>query len=190
MSQDEVQNLRSQFHALRGRDADGKQLVCQQGLASLPAGRLTDPSFHGAAERTDQARNAEEEWMDNPGNVPSTNQGVAPSVTSISASSGCYPLQSPCSHSRADGLAYEPADDGTHLDMLVGLLVGFFMGILVLFWVKEANMYNRRQQLGMHASCTDQLEPDLYADCVRPVHRLLGIVTGLVINLAFGMLRM
>ncbi|KAI8915132.1 hypothetical protein BC831DRAFT_516837 [Entophlyctis helioformis] len=109
MSQDEVQNLRSQFHALRGRDAD---------------------------ERTDQARNAEEEWMDNPGNVPSTNQ-----------------------------------DDGTHLDMLVGLLVGFFMGILVLFWVKEANMYNRRAATG-------------------PVHRLLGIVTGLVINLAFGMLRM
>nr|KAJ3422009.1 hypothetical protein HK105_001521 [Polyrhizophydium stewartii] len=101
MSEDEVRSLRQQFHALRGAED---------------------------AERTDAARNAEEEWMESPGNPN------------------------------------DDRDSGTHTDMLLGLVVGFFMGILVLFWVKEANMYNRRQQL--------------------------GIVTGLLINFSFGLLRM
>eukprot|EP00842_Homolaphlyctis_polyrhiza_P005033 jgi/Hompol1/5530/HPOL_004509-RA len=49
MSQEEVANLRAQFHTLRGTPID---------------------------DRPENARNAEEEWMDNPGNTHRDDQGI------------------------------------------------------------------------------------------------------------------
>ena len=42
----------------------------------------------------------------------------------------------------------------THSDMLIGLMVGFFMGILAIYWIKEARMYNRQQQLGIQSKAS------------------------------------
>ncbi|KAJ1332169.1 hypothetical protein BSLG_008985 [Batrachochytrium salamandrivorans] len=102
MSIQEVEDLRTQFHSLRSQGAD---------------------------EPPENARDAEESWMENP------------------VSTGHF-------------------DDtgGTHTDMLIGLMVGFFMGILILLWIKEAHMCNQRRQL--------------------------GIITGLTINISFGVLRL
>jgi hypothetical protein len=94
---DEVQELRQQFHALRGVD-------------------VFDPS---------QIQEAEEEWIEN------TNPQL---------------------------------EDGNEFDLLIGLVFGFFCGIFLLFWVKERNMYTRKQQQ--------------------------GIFTGLLLNISFGLLRL
>ncbi|KAL1917631.1 uncharacterized protein VTP21DRAFT_4024 [Calcarisporiella thermophila] len=51
---------------------------------------------------------------------------------------------------------------GAYYDMVIGLLFGFFMGLIVLFWFKE-QAFSRRQQM--------------------------GIVAGLLINISFGILR-
>ncbi|KAJ3332662.1 hypothetical protein HDU76_013476 [Blyttiomyces sp. JEL0837] len=101
-SREEVDNLRVQFHAMRGTE------------------------YH---DQNDAARSAEEDWIDN----RNTN-------------------------------TRDTAVDGTHLDMLSGLIVGFFLGVLVLFWIKEQGLFTRRQQM--------------------------GIIVGLLVNLSFGVLRM
>jgi hypothetical protein len=49
-------------------------------------------------------------------------------------------------------------------DILKGLVMGFFCGLLIIFWVKESNMFTRKQQQ--------------------------GILTGLLLNIAFGILRL
>ncbi|KAI8617347.1 DUF2407 C-terminal domain-containing protein [Chytriomyces sp. MP71] len=50
-----------------------------------------------------------------------------------------------------------------NVEILLGLCFGFFGGIMVLFWIKERDLFTRRQQL--------------------------GIVVGLLINIFFGLLR-
>jgi hypothetical protein len=52
--------------------------------------------------------------------------------------------------------------EGTHLDMLWGLMVGFFVGIIILFWIKEQGLFTRRQQM--------------------------GIIVGMLLNISFGIL--
>ena len=52
--------------------------------------------------------------------------------------------------------------EGTHLDMIWGLMVGFFMGIIILFWIKEQGLFTRRQQM--------------------------GIIVGMLLNISFGIL--
>jgi hypothetical protein len=52
---------------------------------------------------------------------------------------------------------------GSHEDLLWGMVVGFFIGVVVLFWIKEHGMFNRRQQM--------------------------GIIVGLLINTSLGVMR-
>jgi hypothetical protein len=49
-------------------------------------------------------------------------------------------------------------------DILKGLIFGFFCGLVVVFWFKESNMFTRKQQQGIFA--------------------------GLLLNIAFGFLRL
>jgi len=37
--------------------------------------------------------------------------------------------------------------EGSYAEMVWGLMLGFFMGLIVLFWFKEAT-FSRRQQMG------------------------------------------
>jgi len=40
--------------------------------------------------------------------------------------------------------------EGSYGEMVWGLMLGFFMGLIVLFWFKEAT-FSRRQQMGKFA---------------------------------------
>ncbi|KAI9206854.1 DUF2407 C-terminal domain-containing protein [Polychytrium aggregatum] len=60
--------------------------------------------------------------------------------------------------------AAEVSRDGTHVDLLCGLMVGYFIGIIVVFWIKEQGLFTRRHQM--------------------------GIIAGLMINIVFGILRL
>jgi hypothetical protein len=40
--------------------------------------------------------------------------------------------------------------EGSYGEMVWGLMLGFFMGLIVLFWFKEAT-FSRRQQMGKMA---------------------------------------
>ncbi|KAG0275779.1 hypothetical protein BGZ95_008374 [Linnemannia exigua] len=53
--------------------------------------------------------------------------------------------------------------EGSYGEMVWGLMLGFFMGLIVLFWFKEAT-FSRRQQM--------------------------GIIAGLMINVGFGVLHL
>ncbi|KAI8807172.1 DUF2407 C-terminal domain-containing protein [Cladochytrium replicatum] len=114
-TREEVDALRSQFHAMRGVD---------------PNQTNADPSNPSLA-----ARFAEDDWIDNRTPSNTTNPEGSP----------------------------EWEQEGTLSDMLAGLLFGFFMGILVLLWMKEQGIFNRRQQA--------------------------GILAGFLINISFGILR-
>ena len=87
MSQQDVANFRTEFHALRGTDLE---------------------------DTPEAARSAEEEWMSNP-------------VT--------------------DGQDEPLANEGSDYDWIYGALIGFFGGIISLFWLRE--VFNRRQQIGL-----------------------------------------
>ncbi|KAI8854421.1 DUF2407 C-terminal domain-containing protein [Chytridium lagenaria] len=112
-SAEEVDNLRTQFHSIRGTDVH---------------------------VNFDTARNAEEEWIDN-----ATVRDRESSNNSISFS-----------------LMHVDEEEGSNMDVLIGLLAGFFMGVLVLFWIKEHSLFTRRQQM--------------------------GIIAGLLLNISFGIL--
>ncbi|KAJ3102289.1 hypothetical protein HDU97_000646 [Phlyctochytrium planicorne] len=101
-SVEEVDNLRTQFHNIRGTN--------------------THMDF-------ESVRNAEEEWIDN---------------SAI--------------RNR------EPESEGSMVDVVIGVMAGFFLGVLVLFWIKEQGFFTRRQQM--------------------------GIIAGLFLNISYGILRM
>ncbi|KAJ3398278.1 hypothetical protein CcCBS67573_g01856 [Chytriomyces confervae] len=101
-SAEEVSNLRSQFHSIRGRD-----------------------------EHNDPTRTAEEAWIDNP--------------------------------QRGETEPDEATSRDPNAEIVLGLCIGFFGGILVLFWIKEQDFFTRRQQL--------------------------GIIVGMIINICYGLLR-
>ncbi|KAI9310493.1 DUF2407 C-terminal domain-containing protein [Dichotomocladium elegans] len=90
--------------------------------------RLRFHRAHGitADENSAEARNLEDEWIDN------SNETLA------------------------DGSL-----QGTYKEMMWGLLLGFFLGLICLFWFRES-VFTRRHQM--------------------------GIVAGIFINLSFGIL--
>ncbi|KAJ3322403.1 hypothetical protein HDV06_003140 [Boothiomyces sp. JEL0866] len=99
LEENEVLELRQQFHTLRGVNV------------------LESPNL---------ATQAEEQWIENAGN-----ENIE--VT------------------------------GSQIDLLLGLVLGYFAGIIIIFWLKEGNIFSRRQQQ--------------------------GIISGIVINVFFGILR-
>ncbi|KAJ3311875.1 hypothetical protein HDV04_003615 [Boothiomyces sp. JEL0838] len=99
LEENEVLELRQQFHTLRGVNI------------------LETPNL---------ATQAEEQWIENAGN-----ESVEVSESQV--------------------------------DLLMGLVLGYFAGIIIIFWLKEANIFSRRQQQ--------------------------GIISGIVINVFFGILR-
>ncbi|KAJ3262620.1 hypothetical protein HK103_000149 [Boothiomyces macroporosus] len=99
LEENEVLELRQQFHTLRGVNV------------------LETPNL---------ATQAEEQWIENAGN-----ESVEVSESQV--------------------------------DLLMGLVLGYFAGIIIIFWLKEANIFSRRQQQ--------------------------GIISGIVINVFFGILR-
>ncbi|KAJ1554729.1 hypothetical protein HK096_002171 [Nowakowskiella sp. JEL0078] len=103
LSADEVNDLRRQFHAVRGTTMD----------------------------QSDAARTAEEEWFDNGGQTTAN---------------------------------VDNPHNGGIFDMMWGLTVGFFSGIFSILWLKEAGIFNRRQQIGIFA--------------------------GFIVNMSFGVLRL
>ncbi|TPX35861.1 hypothetical protein SmJEL517_g01735 [Synchytrium microbalum] len=56
------------------------------------------------------------------------------------------------------------AVDGSSFDMLKGLFVGFFFGVIAILYLREPNVFNPRQQI--------------------------GVICGLLISMSFGFLRM
>lgn len=60
-----------------------------------------------------------------------------------------------------DLICYTLAVQGTYKEMMWGLIFGFFLGIICLFWFRES-VFSRRQQM--------------------------GIIAGMLINISFGVL--
>ncbi|CAO3592470.1 unnamed protein product [Absidia cylindrospora] len=100
-SEEDVRNIRTQFHRMNGTP-------------------------HTGNESSEQAMHLEEQWMDNTGET------------------------------LPDGTA-----QGTYKEMMWGLMLGFFLGIICLFWFRES-IFTRRHQM--------------------------GIVAGILINISFGLL--
>ncbi|CAO3638536.1 unnamed protein product [Cunninghamella echinulata] len=100
-SEEDIRNIRTQFHRMNGAPVDGD-------------------------ENSEQARQLEEQWMDNTGET------------------------------LPDGTV-----QGTYNEMMWGLIFGFFLGIICLFWFRES-VFTRRHQI--------------------------GIVGGILINISFGLL--
>ncbi|KAJ8663268.1 hypothetical protein O0I10_000506 [Lichtheimia ornata] len=98
-SEEDIQGIRSRFHRIHGTVAD---------------------------ENSEDARNLEEQWIDN------SNETLA------------------------DGSV-----QGTYKEMVWGLILGFFLGVICLFWFRES-VFTRRHQM--------------------------GIVAGMLINISFGIL--
>ncbi|KAG1461084.1 hypothetical protein G6F46_001202 [Rhizopus delemar] len=101
-TEEDIQNIRAQFHRLHGT------------------------AFDETDETSEEARNLEEQWMDNTGET------------------------------LPDGTV-----QGTYKEMMWGLIFGFFLGIICLFWFRES-VFSRRQQM--------------------------GIIAGMLINISFGVL--
>ncbi|KAG2178913.1 hypothetical protein INT43_001760 [Umbelopsis isabellina] len=99
-TEEDIRNIRTQFHHLHGTTFDG--------------------------ENTEQTRTLEEQWMENTGET------------------------------LPDGTLA-----GTYKEMVWGLMLGFFMGLICLFWFRES-VFTRRHQM--------------------------GIIAGILINLSFGVL--
>ncbi|CAO3682902.1 unnamed protein product [Umbelopsis ramanniana] len=99
-TEEDIRNIRMQFHHLHGTTFDG--------------------------ENTEQTRNLEEQWMENTGET------------------------------LPDGTL-----TGTYKEMVWGLMLGFFLGLICLFWFRES-VFTRRHQM--------------------------GIIAGILINLSFGVL--
>ncbi|CEG75889.1 hypothetical protein RMATCC62417_10864 [Rhizopus microsporus] len=100
-TEEDIQNIRAQFHRLHGTD------------------------YNDTEGTSEEARNLEEQWMDNTGET------------------------------------LPDAVQGTYKEMMWGLMFGFFLGIICLFWFRES-VFSRRQQL--------------------------GIIAGMLINISFGIL--
>ncbi|KAI7872128.1 DUF2407 C-terminal domain-containing protein, partial [Spinellus fusiger] len=98
-TEDDIQNIRLQFHRLHGISPQGDN---------------------------EEARHLEDQWMDTTGDT------------------------------LPDGTL-----QGTYKEMVWGLMLGFFLGILCLFWFRES-VFSRRHQM--------------------------GIVAGMMINISFGVL--
>lgn len=47
-------------------------------------------------------------------------------------------------------MLFQTIVEGSYGEMVWGLMLGFFMGLMVLFWFKEAT-FSRRQQMGKFA---------------------------------------
>ncbi|KAL0082097.1 DUF2407 C-terminal domain-containing protein [Phycomyces blakesleeanus] len=86
-TEDDIQNIRSQFHRLHGTPIEGDN---------------------------EEARHLEEQWMDN------------------------------TTDTLPDGTL-----QGTYKEMVWGLMLGFFLGVICLFWFRE-NVFSRRHQMGKH----------------------------------------
>ncbi|RUS21609.1 DUF2407 C-terminal domain-containing protein [Endogone sp. FLAS-F59071] len=99
-SEDDIQNIRAQFHHLHGTVFNG--------------------------EINEETRNLEEQWMENAGET------------------------------LPDGTL-----QGTYKEMVWGLMLGFFLGLITLFWFRES-VFTRRHQM--------------------------GIIAGILINISFGIL--
>lgn len=104
--------------------------------------RLNGTSFE--ENPSEEARNLEEQWMDNTGQ------------TLPDGSKYCCTL---CCVYRL--IVLYVATQGTYKEMMWGLMLGFFLGIICLFWFRES-VFSRRHQM--------------------------GIVAGILINISFGVL--
>lgn len=62
-----------------------------------------------------------------------------------------------------NGSGLDDGLDGSRYDMLIGLLMGFFLGVIVFFWIRERGVFTRKRQI--------------------------GALAGLFLNLSFGILR-
>ncbi|KAI8072744.1 DUF2407 C-terminal domain-containing protein [Gongronella butleri] len=118
-SEQDVNNIRAQFHRMHG---DGE-------------------------ESSEQARQLEEQWMDNTGET-------------LPDGSKKNFQKKRRDHALTRVFFYE-AVQGTYKEMFVGMIFGFFLGILCLFWLRES-VFNRRHQI--------------------------GITAGILINISFGLL--
>lgn len=65
--------------------------------------------------------------------------------------------------------------------MLCGLLLGFFLGVLCLFWVKES-VFTRRHQMGNY------LRIFLLFLIPTNMYVTIGIVAGMLINVSCGVI--
>ncbi|GAA5799570.1 hypothetical protein HPULCUR_004986 [Helicostylum pulchrum] len=102
-TEEDIRNIRTQFHRLHGT-----------------------PFEEGP---TEEARNLEEQWMDNTG---------------------------------------ETLPDGrTYKEMMWGLMLGFFLGIICLFWFRES-VFSRRHQMGIVAA--------ILSMCAKNLHELQASV--------------
>jgi hypothetical protein len=104
--------------------------------------RLHGTSFEGT--NTEETRTLEEQWMEN------TNDTL-PDGSKLYDDKAVIVYNTPLSI----------ALQGTYGEMFLGLTLGFFMGILCLFWFRES-IFSRRHQM--------------------------GIVAGILINVSFGIL--
>ncbi|RUS27335.1 DUF2407 C-terminal domain-containing protein, partial [Jimgerdemannia flammicorona] len=92
-SEDDIQNIRAQFHHLHGTVFNGGPHL---------------PPVHSSSEINEETRNLEEQWMENAG---------------------------------------ETLPDGsTYKEMVWGLMLGFFLGLITLFWFRES-VFTRRHQM-------------------------------------------
>ena len=92
--------------------------------------------------------------------------------------------------------------EGSYGEMVWGLMLGFFMGLIVLFWFKEAT-FSRRQQMGkLYEGLEVTLQRLLYFfllwterltkdACICPPSSCwIGIIAGMMINVGFGVLHL
>lgn len=85
--------------------------------------------------------------------------------------------------------------EGSYGEMVWGLMLGFFMGLIALFWFKEAT-FSRRHQMGkissMRAFFLQAWSPLTCSLLSAPTYNiyLLGIIAGLMINVGFGVLHL
>lgn len=67
-------------------------------------------------------------------------------------------------------------------EMMCGLLLGFFLGVLCLFWFKES-VFTRRHQIGNY-----YMPLLLHAYNINHFHIKKGILAGMAINVSCGVI--
>lgn len=92
-----------------------------------------------------------------------------------------------CSYS---DFCYRAATSG-YTDLIIGLALGFFLGILSLFLVRERYCFGRTQQIGgSKFPCgIGEKSRNIYGHRLTFLHpHVSGIIAGLIINMSFGIM--
>ena len=87
------------------------------------------------------------------------------------------------------GALRTPDGDGRYRDLLVGVALGFLGGFLVVFLASD-QAFSQRYVVGTNVFGAPDRIVVVRSSAAGPGARWPGIFTGMLINLAFGFLRM